>query len=44
MLRLHSNFDIPLLWEQDRTLMDVVHDTRIFDQGEQETLNWYRHF
>jgi hypothetical protein len=41
---LHSNFDIPLLREQDRTLMDAVHDTRIFDWWEQETLNPYRHY
>jgi hypothetical protein len=41
---LHSDFNILLLWEQDRTLMDVVHDTRIFDWREQETLNQYRHF
>ncbi len=39
-----SNFDIPFLWEQDRTLMDAIHDTGIFDRREQETLNWYRHF
>ncbi len=32
-----------LLREQDRTLMDAVHDTGIFDRWEQETLNWYRH-
>jgi hypothetical protein len=44
MFCLHSNFDIPLLWEQDRTLMDAVHDARIFDWREQETLNWYRYF
>ena len=41
---LHSNFDIPLFCEQDRTLMDAVHYTRIFDQQEQETLNWCRPF
>jgi hypothetical protein len=41
---LHSNFDIPLLQEQDCTLMDAVNDTRIFDWQEQETLTWYRHF
>jgi hypothetical protein len=41
---LHSNFDIPLLQKQDRTLMDAVHDTGIFDWREQETLNRYRHF
>jgi hypothetical protein len=34
----------PLFREQDRTLMDAVHDTGIFDLREQETLNWYRHF
>ena len=27
----HSNFDIPLLREKDRTFMDAVHDTGIFD-------------
>jgi hypothetical protein len=41
---LHSNFDIPLLREQDCTLMDADHDTGIFDWREQETLNQYRHF
>jgi hypothetical protein len=30
MFCLYSNFDFPLLQEQDRTLMDVVHDTGIF--------------
>jgi hypothetical protein len=40
----HSDFDILFLQEQDRTLIDAVHDTRIFDRQEQETLNWYRHF
>ncbi len=44
MFCLHSVFDILLLWEQNRTLMDAVHDTRIFDRWDQETLNWYRHF
>ncbi len=44
VFRLHSNFDIPLLWEQDCTLMVAVHDTGIFDQREKETLNLYRHF
>jgi hypothetical protein len=44
MFCLHSNFDILLLQEQDRTLMDAVHDTKIFDRREQETINWYRHF
>jgi hypothetical protein len=34
---LHSNFDILLLWERGRTLMDAVHDTGIFDWQEQET-------
>jgi hypothetical protein len=41
---LHPNFDIPLLREQDRTLIDAVHDTGIFNRREQETLNWYRHY
>jgi hypothetical protein len=44
MFCLHSNFDIPLLWEQDRTLMDAVHYTRICNWCKQETLNQYRHF
>ncbi len=44
MFCLHSNFDIPLLREQDHTLMNAVHHTGIFDWREQETLNWYRHF
>jgi hypothetical protein len=34
---LHPNFDILLLWEQERTLMDAVQDTGIFDWREQET-------
>jgi hypothetical protein len=34
---LHPDFDIPLLWEQDRTLMDALHDTGIFNQQDQET-------
>jgi hypothetical protein len=38
MFSLHSDFDIPLLREQDRMLMDAVHDTRIFNWQEQETL------
>jgi hypothetical protein len=41
---LHPNFNILLLWEQDRTLMDAVHNTGIFDRREQETLNWYWHY
>jgi hypothetical protein len=41
---LHPDFDIPLFWEQDRTLMDTVHNTRIFDRQEQETLNLNWHF
>jgi hypothetical protein len=40
---LHPNFDILLLWEQDHTLMEAVHNTGIFDRQEQETLNRYRH-
>ncbi len=44
MFCLHSNFNIPLLREQDRTLLDAVQDTWIFDWQEQETLNQYRHF
>jgi hypothetical protein len=39
MFHLHSNINIPLLQEQDRTLMDAVHDTIIFDWREQKTLN-----
>jgi len=31
VFHLHSNFDIPLVREQDRTLMDAVHNTGIFD-------------
>ncbi len=41
---LHPDFNIPLLWEHDRTLMDAVHKTGIFDKHEQETLNWYWHY
>jgi hypothetical protein len=41
---LHLNFDIPLLQEQDHTLIDAVHNTGILDRREQETLNRYRHF
>jgi hypothetical protein len=44
MFHLHCNFDMLLLREQECTLMDAVHDTGIFDQWEQETLNWYKHF
>ncbi len=39
-----TQMDILLFREQDRTLMDAVHDTGIFDRREQETLNQYRHF
>jgi hypothetical protein len=41
---LHPNFDIPLLREQDCTLMDAVHNTGIYHWQEQETLNGYRHY
>ena len=41
---LHPNFNIPLLREHDRMLMDAVHNTGIFDRSEQETLNWYWHY
>jgi hypothetical protein len=44
VFHLHPNFDILLLWEQDRTLMDAVYDTGIFNHPKQETLNCYRHF
>jgi hypothetical protein len=44
VFRLHPDFDIPLLQEQDCMLVDAVHDTGIFDRWEQETLNRYRHF
>ncbi len=30
---LHSDFDILLLWELDRTLMDAVHNTGLFIGG-----------
>jgi hypothetical protein len=32
VFHLHHDFDIPLPWEQDRTLIDAVHDTGIFDR------------
>jgi hypothetical protein len=43
VFHLHANFDIPLLYEHDCTLMDAVQDTGIIDRHEQETLNryWY---
>jgi hypothetical protein len=44
VFHLHSDFDIPLLREQDCTLLDAVYDTGIFDWQEQETLNWYRYY
>ncbi len=39
VFHLHYDFDILLLREQDRTLMDSVHNTGIFERQEQETLN-----
>jgi hypothetical protein len=41
---LHPNFNIPLLWEHDRTMMDAVQETGIIDKHEQETLDWYWHY
>jgi hypothetical protein len=41
---LHPYFDILLLREHDRSLMDAVQDTGIFDRCEQESLNWYGHY
>jgi hypothetical protein len=43
-LHLHFNFDILLLCNHDRTLMDAVKDNGIFDNHEQETINWYQHY
>jgi hypothetical protein len=40
---LHVDFNILILCEHDRTLMDAVNNTGIFDKHEQETLNWYWH-
>jgi hypothetical protein len=39
VFHLHYDFEILLLREQDRTLMDSVHNTGIFERREQETLN-----
>jgi hypothetical protein len=41
---LHPNFNILLLQEHDHMLMDAVNNTGIFDEHEQETLNWYWHY
>ena len=42
--RIHATFDIPLLWEDDKTIMDLVTDTDIFSRGELVRLNRYRHY
>ncbi len=41
---VNSDFDILLLHEHDRTLMDAFHNTGIFDRHEQETHNRYWHY
>jgi len=42
-LRIHHSFDIPLLRENDRTVMDAVYDTGIFSSKELEQINRVRH-
>jgi hypothetical protein len=44
LFHLYVNFGIPLLCEHDRTLMDAVKDTGIFDRREQETINRYQNY
>jgi hypothetical protein len=39
MFRLHADFDIPLLQERDRTLMDAVSETGIFAKQEIISIN-----
>jgi hypothetical protein len=42
-LRIHHSFDIPLLRENDRTVMDAIYDTGIFSSKELEQINRVRH-
>jgi hypothetical protein len=41
---LHAEFDIPLLRERDRTLMDAVCETGIFTKQEIISINRTRHY
>jgi hypothetical protein len=41
---LHADFDIPLLRERDRTLMDTVCETGIFTKQEIISINRTRHY
>ena len=41
--RIHATFDIPLLQEDNRTIMDSVTDTSIFSRGELVRLTRYWH-
>ena len=41
---IYADFDILLLREHDRSLMDAVHNNGVFDQYEEATINRYHHF
>ena len=43
LFRLHADFDIPLLRERDRTLMDAVCETGIFTKQEIISINCTHH-
>ncbi len=44
LFRLHADFDIPLLQERDRTLMEAVCETGIFTKQEIISINCTRHY
>jgi hypothetical protein len=44
LFHLHADFDIPLLRERDRTLMDAVCETGIFTKQEIISINRSRHY
>ena len=44
LFHLHADFDIPLLQERDRTLMDAVCETGIFTKHEIISINCSRHY
>jgi hypothetical protein len=44
LFHLHADFDIPLLRERDRTLMDAVCETSIFTKQEIISINCTRHY
>ena len=44
LFHLHADFDIPLLRERDRTLMDAVCETGIFTKQEIISINHTRHY